>query len=102
MPPIEASRHIGMSSASCAGDHGSPGFKSQQGRVIFHHKYECEFTLHPYIRLVFHKARKKVTNLAVSTRPKIDDIQMVNMSLFFSPMPATPSTSPTATTTVSE
>ena len=52
--------------------------------------------------VVFHKARKKVINLAVSTRPKIDDIQMVNMSLFFSPMPATPSTSPTATTTVSE
>ena len=52
--------------------------------------------------VVFHKARKKVINLAVSTRPKIDDIQMVNMSLFFSSMPATPSTSPTATTTVSE
>ena len=50
---IEAQWHIGMSSASCTGDRGSPGFKSQQGRVIFHHKFECEFTLRPHIRLIY-------------------------------------------------
>ena len=41
--------HIGMSSASCTGDHGGPRFKSWQGRVIFHHKFECKLTRRPYI-----------------------------------------------------
>ena len=39
---IEALLHIGMSSASCTGDHGGPRFKSRQGRVFFHLEFECE------------------------------------------------------------
>ena len=36
---IEAHWHIGMSSASYTGNSGVLGFRSRQGRVIFHHKF---------------------------------------------------------------
>ena len=49
----EAWWHIGMSSISCPGHHGGPGFKSQQGRVIFQHEFDCELTQPPYIWLIY-------------------------------------------------
>ena len=50
---IEAWWNISMSSAACTGDFGSTGFKSCQGRVIFHHTFECE--LFCFLNCAFYK-----------------------------------------------